>query len=122
MKPYLFERVTTPTMGGKCRTICNELGTHSEYGIYIFTHGSMHITTNWADGVTIAINNIVLYRNRWMLGVKPECKQKIKQIVDDLFIKALDSRIDRLKQQREQNQLAADKRNQVCKEFNIEGD
>lgn len=121
MRPYLMERIFTPTLAGRCQVICKELGIYNQ-GDYIFKYGALNIISTWVGNLTIDINHTVLYRRGygWMPSVKKECKHKIKSVIDDQFIKALDVKFTRMEEQRKQEQRDADKRNQVCGEFNVE--
>lgn len=67
----------------------------------------------------IFVKGHVVYDNGWADGIKKECKQKIKQVINEQFIKALDSRHVRLQQQREQDRRKIEKLNNVCKEWEL---
>lgn len=119
MTSYLLERFLCPTMGERCRFICVEIGQFN-CGNLIVNHNDLIIKKfPWLDNIMIFVKGHVVYDNGWADGIKKECKQKIKQVINDQFIKALDSRHVRIQEQHEQDRRKIEKLNNVCKEWEV---
>ena len=119
MTLHLLERLSWPTMHDRCRLICVELG-QTICGFSAFIHNDLVIKKfPWSDNIMIFVKGHVVYDNGWADGIKKECKQKIKQVINDQFIKALNSRHIRIQQQCEQDRRNAEELNNVCKEWEV---
>ena len=118
MTSHLLERLSWPTMHKRCRLICVELG-QSSSGYSAFIHNDLVINRfPWPGDIMIFVKGHMVYDNGWADGIKKECKQKIKQVINDQFIKALNSRYIRIQQQREQDRRNAEELNTICGEWN----
>lgn len=116
---YLLERLLWLTMHERCKLICVELG-QSSCGYSAFIHNDLVINRfPWPGDIMIFVKGHMVYDNGWADGIKKECKQKIKQVINDQFIKALNSRHIRIQQQREQDRRKIEKLNNVCKEWEL---
>ena len=118
MTSYLLERLLWPTMHDRCKLICVELG-QSICGYSAFIHNDLVIKRLlWSGNIIIFVKGHVVYDNGWADGIKKECKQKIKQVINDQFIKALNSRHIRIQEQHEQDRRKIEKLNTICGEWN----
>ena len=117
MTLHLLERLWF-TMYDRCGLICVELG-QTICGFSAFNHNDLVIKKFlWSGDIMIFVKGHVVYDNGWVVGIKKECKQKIKQAINEQFIKALDSRHVRIQEQHEQDRRKIEELNTICGEWN----
>ena len=118
MTLHLLERLSWPTMHKRCKLICDELGQFNCGNLKVNHNGLVIKKFPWSGKIMIFVKCHMVYDNGWADGIKRECKQKIKQVINDQFIKALNSRHIRIQQQCEQDRRKIEELNTICGEWN----